>query len=173
MLQEPSPRSAEQDLGRMMLRSKSFVAAAALLAMCLPLAGCSKPRRTDGVTVEDAWVRLPVVAGRPGAAYFTLRNGGPATTLEGVASAKVGRIELHESMGDGGVMRMSALPTVELPAGATVTFEPSGKHAMLFDVDPAVKPGDRMTLRFSVRPNITIDAEAEVRAATDAGHDVH
>lgn len=155
------------------MRSKSFVAATAFLALCLPLTGCSKAPQSNGVTVEDAWVRLPVVAGRPGAAYFTVRNGGPATTLDGVVSAQVGRIELHESMGDGGVMRMSALPAVDLPAGATVSFEPGGKHAMLFYINPTVKPGDKVMLHFTVRPNIKIDAEAEVRGATDDGHDGH
>src|SRR4051812_27419776 len=102
MLQEPSPRSAEQDLGRMTLRSNSFVAAASLVAWSLALAGCGKPPEKQGVTVEDAWIRLPVVAGRPGAAYFTAHNGGTGTAIEAISSAKIGRIELHESMSDDG-----------------------------------------------------------------------
>ena len=38
-------------------------------------------------------------------------------------------------------MTMTPLGQVSVPAGAAVAFAPGGKHLMLFDVAPQVKPG--------------------------------
>ena len=68
----------------------------ALAAATLTLGACGKPAATEeNISVADARVRLPVVPGRPGAAYFTLSAMGTAVTLERVTSPQVERIELH------------------------------------------------------------------------------
>ena len=121
------------------------------LAAVLALAGCSKtPEATDtgtateapattavqgpdakpGISVTDGKLVLPVVAGRPGVVYFTVRNGGPgAATLAGVDVSGAGRAEIHKT--DGGTM--SAVKELQLEPGADVTFAPGGLHVMVFD----------------------------------------
>ena len=103
------------------------------------LAGCGGPTQLD---VEDAWVRLPAVPGRPAAAYFTVEGGPAPDTLHRVTADYAIRAEMHESMGgSGGTMSMRPLGQVAIPAGAAVKFEPGGRHVMLFDLDRRAKPG--------------------------------
>ena len=137
----------------------------------LLLMGCDPRPEPAQVTVEEAWVQLPAVKGRPGAAYFTLRTAHDATRLTGVASPRVERVELHESRMDGGVMRMGPLQDRSL-AGGVIRFAPGGKHAMLFGLDSGLRAGDRIPLTFSFDPAPPVTVEAEVRAFT-GGHAGH
>ena len=141
------------------MRLPILAALAVTLAACQPAA----PR------VEDAWVRLPAVPGRPGAAYFTLAAGGDAITLTSVRTPAAARAELHESMTGGhGTATMTALPRVAVPANGTVTFAPGGRHVMLFDMDPALKAGDQAALTLELAGGRTLEVTAAVRGAGDA-----
>lgn len=140
-----------------------FTALAALAAL---LGGCgAKP----GARVDGAWVRLPAVAGRPGAAYFTLKAGDAPVTLVALKTPAAARVELHESMGDhSGTMTMTPLSSVAVPAGGSVRFAPGGKHAMLFDIAPGTTAGSETVLTLTLSDGRTLDAKAAVRGAGDA-----
>jgi copper(I)-binding protein len=125
------------------------------------------------VTVRNPVVTLPAVPGRPGAAYFTLTSGAVASRLIAIDSPKVGRIELHESMSQGGMMRMAPLTDASFSPDAPLRFEPGGRHAMLFDIDPSVRVGDHIRLTFRIDNAPPVTAEAEVRGPGDAGHAAH
>jgi copper(I)-binding protein len=143
-----------------------------LAAMCLALTACN-PAKNEEAGVEDVWVRLPAVPGRPGAAYFTLRAGDDPLTLNKIESPQVGRIELHETMtAPGGIAHMARMGEVRIPARGTVEFKPGGRHAMLFGIDPAVKAGDKIQIRFRLNPPVEIITEAEVRGAGEE-HEGH
>lgn len=110
------------------------------LPACL-LLGCSGPAELD---VEDAWVRLPAVPGRPAAAYFTVEGGPESRTLHRVTADYAVRAEMHETVAGGraaGHMAMRPIATVPIPAGGEVRFEPGGRHVMLFDLDRRAVPG--------------------------------
>ena len=148
---------------------KRALKTAPALLILLVAAGCEGPSAEPRVTVEHAAVTLPPIPGRPGAAYFTLTtNHGPAR-LVGVASPRIGRIELHESIDEGGVSRMVPLREPAFAPGAPLVFEPGGRHAMLFAIDPALRPGDRVALTFTFDPAPPVTVEAEIRAAGDHG----
>lgn len=112
--------------------------------------------------VSEAWVRLPAVEGRPGAAYFTLHGGEASDTLIAVESPVVATIELHESMSMDGRTTMTPLRAVDVPANGAAVFAPGSKHAMLFGIDAAVMPGATITLdfRFDSGRDVRIDALA-------------
>ncbi|WP_326525388.1 copper chaperone PCu(A)C [Sphingomonas sp.] len=135
------------------------------------LAGCGQRAEPQ---VEGAWVRLPAVEGRPAAAYFTLKAGGAPVTLLSVRTPAAVRTELHESMkGHGGMMTMKPLKQIDVAAGATLAFEPGAKHVMLFDVNPALKPGGEMVLTLAFADGKTVEAKAALRGAGDAGAGGH
>ena len=97
---------------------------------------------TDGVLI------LPAVAGRPGAAYFTVTNNGDKPTeLAAVYVEGAAKAEIHETMGG----KMQPLAKLALPVGATVKFERGGKHVMLFDLADTLTAGSsaEMTLTFA------------------------
>lgn len=102
------------------------------------LAGCAGPA---DLSVDEAWVRLPAVPGRPAAAYFTLNGGPQPRTLVRVTADYAVRAEMHETVDGGGRMSMRPLARVPVPAGEEVAFKPGGRHVMLYDLDPRAKPG--------------------------------
>jgi periplasmic copper chaperone A len=136
----------------------------ALLASLLLIGACARAPETP--TVGEAWVRLPAVAGQPAAAYFTVTGGRGDETLVQVASALASRIDLHASMsGAHGMTTMQPLAEVKVPAGAALRFEPGGRHAMLYGLDPAIVPGTAVPLRFGFASGKTVEAEAKTVAA--------
>ena len=137
---------------------------AALIAGAI-LAGC---QGQQPVAVHDAWVRLPAVKGRPGAAYFTLAGGTSGATLVAVKTPGAVRTELHESMkGHAGMMTMAPVRDVAVAPGAEVRFAPGGKHLMLFDLSPGLKPGAKVRLNFAFADGTTLNTDARVVGAGD------
>lgn len=137
----------------------------ALFAAAVAVAGCAQPRERS---VTNAWVRLPAVAGRPAAAYFTLHGGKTDATLIAVTTDVAIRTELHETKAAGRAMTMAPLNAVPVPARGTVSFAPGGRHVMVFDLNPVVKRGGTMTLTFTYADGLRIQQDAAVIAAGDA-----
>lgn len=137
----------------------------------LALAACGGPPKP---AITDARVNLPAATGRPGAAYFTIKGGPQEMRLMSVTSPAAARIELHDMVMKGGMTSMVTLDAgVAVPAGGEVSFAPAGKHAMLFDVNPKLKLGDTVKLRFTYADGFAIDAEAKVLAPGDDGGHHH
>jgi copper(I)-binding protein len=139
-----------------------------LVATCaaLAVAGCGREQAAD-LRVEDAWVRLAAVPGRPAGGYFVLRGGPTAERLAAIESPQAQRAELHQGGAMDGMMTMRPMNGVDVPAGGKATFGPGGDHVMLFGVDPALQPGSTMTLRFRFQSGATRDTAARVIAAGD------
>jgi hypothetical protein len=117
--------------------------------------------------VSGAWVRLPAVAGRPGAGYLTVKaRAGDA--LVGVDSPLAERIELHSMAMDGGVMRMRAEPALVVPASGQLVLASGGNHLMLFGLSPSVRAGRRLPLTLRFRSGATVETMAEARLPGDA-----
>lgn len=169
--------------------SLGLVAGLALVA-----AGCSKqpsqapeatasspfaagPQAAPGITISDAIVRLPAVAGNPGVAYFTLSQGsGAPRKLAAVHVEGVERAEMHESAMKDGVASMGAVPEVALEPGKTVKFAPGGYHVMLFGVADTLKAGSttELTVTLDDGDKISVTASVEGVGGGDsmAGHDM-
>lgn len=149
------------------MRTHILTAAALLL-----LTACERPAAEPEVKVEDARVQLPPVGGRPGVAYFTLTSNNDPTKLVSVTSPRVERIELHETVTEGGVSRMRPLDSSVFPGNGKLVFEQAGKHAMLFGIDPDIKSGDTIPLTFNFEPAPPVTVEAQVGAIGE-GHGGH
>ena len=130
-----------------------------MAATAAMLMGC----QAREVAVEDAWVRLNAVPGRPSAGYFVLKGGGAAETLLGVGTTGFKRIELHESSATG----MRRLPSVAIPAGERIRFAPAGLHLMLYEAEPSVRPGTTLPLQFTFADGGSLTVEARVVGAAD------
>ena len=147
---------------------RSILATAALLAA----AACDHgPPPGPVVEVEDAAVTLPAVSGRPGAAYFTLRTNNDPMRLVSVTSPRADRIELHEMREQNGVWRMAAMKEGRFPTSGEMKFEPGGRHAMLFGLDPKLTPGATIPLTFTFDPAPPVTVQAQVQGP--GGHSGH
>lgn len=118
---------------------------------------------------EGPVVQLPVLAGRPGAAYFAIDVPADHGALVGVTSPQVGRIEMHETMRQGSMSSMRPLERMA-PENGRIVLARGGRHLMLFYVSPSLTAGDRaqLVLRFEHGQTQTLDA-AVVDAGTDHG----
>lgn len=132
------------------------------LALFAAATACERAPSPPEVQVSEAWVTLPAVAGRPGAAYFRLEASQAPMKLTGVTSPRVERVELHQSGMSGGMMKMTPITDATFPEDGKMEFRPGGAHAMLFGIDPAVRPGDTLTLSFAFEPAPPVIVEAKV-----------
>jgi len=126
---------------------KTFFGRTALLlgAFALGSAGAQAP----AVKIDGPWARA-TVPGQKGTGAFMALTAAQGLRLAGVSSPVAGVAEIHEMKMEGDVMRMRALPALELPAGKTVALRPGGYHLMLMDLkQPLVRDTQiPVTLRF-------------------------
>jgi copper(I)-binding protein len=85
------------------------------------------------VEVTDAWVRS-TVAGQKGTGAFMSITAKDGARLVGVSSPVAGVAEVHEMKMEGDIMKMRAVPVLDLPAGQTVQLKPGGYHIMMMDL---------------------------------------
>ena len=87
----------------------------------------------EGVDVQGAWARATVLGQKATGAFMKL-TAKDGAKLVGAASPVAGVTEVHEMKMEGDVMRMRAIPGLDLPAGKTVELKPGGYHVMLMDL---------------------------------------
>ena len=151
---------------------RSVWSAIALGIVALGPTGCGEapeaaetgPKAPDGISVTNARLMLPAVAGNPGALYFDVANSG--TTGRMIRAAEVtgaGSAMMHTTS-DG---NMAETLQVMVPPGGDVKFEPGGAHVMAMNLADTVKAGSKtdVTLTFVGGDKITFPAD--VRAAGD------
>ena len=130
----------------------------------------------QSVKVENAWARATVPGQKTGSVYLDLTSAAD-TALVAAGSPVAARAELHSMSMDGGVMRMRALPRVELPAGKTVKLAPGGMHVMLVDLKQPLKAGDKIPVTLSLQASgtslTTLKLDVPVRAADAAAEHAH
>jgi len=97
------------------------------------------------VQVKDAWVRA-TVAGQQGTGAFMIVTAKEATRLVAVTTPVAGVAEVHEMKMEGDVMKMRAVPMLDLPAGKAVQFKPGGYHVMLMDLKQPLALGSTVPL---------------------------
>jgi copper(I)-binding protein len=102
-------------------------------ALIAALAAGSAFAQTAAVKVEGAWARASV-PGQKGTGAFMKLTAKDGARLVGASSPVAGVTEVHEMKMEGDVMKMRAVPALELPAGKPVELKPGGYHVMLLDL---------------------------------------
>lgn len=125
------------------------------------------PSAPAGVEVSEATVKLPAVAGRPGAAYFTVAAGAEALKIAAVHVDGVGHTELHETVMEGGISKMQPASDVPVVPGKPTVFKPGGLHVMLYDVGAGLKAGGTTVLTVTFDNGDKASAPARIINAAD------
>jgi len=145
-----------------------FAPLAALTALVAPLAlvSCAEPQP---LYVDQAWIRPNPNGQGPAAGYLVIHGGEAAVRLLRVTSDAAMRIEMHQSVTQDGMTTMEKIDSLDVPAKEKVTFEPGGKHLMIFNINPAAIQAGKltMTLLFSNDDRLIVDAQ--IRGAGGAG----
>ena len=120
------------------------------LAFTLLLMTAGAASADSTLVISDAWIRY-IPGDRPMAGYFVLKNNGEEIrNLVGAASPAFGEVQLHRSMTLNGVVSMSPVDSVSLPAHGRAAFSPGGYHLMMKYPTRELKVGDtpQVSLKF-------------------------
>ena len=134
------------------------------------------PARASDLAISDAWVRALPPTQPTTAAYLTVHNRGPqAVTITGASAEGAGQVEIHTTREVDGLMRMTPLSTLEVPAGGSVELAPGGTHLMLLELERMPGPGEtrELCLLAGEAPAICVDAEVRKDSGGDTAHDHH
>lgn len=123
----------------------------------------------QGVTVAEPWARATVQGQKATGAFMKLTSK-DGSKLVGASSPAAGVTEIHEMKMDKDVMKMSAIPSLPIPAGQTVELKPGSYHVMLMDLkaplaDKSMVP---VTLMFENAKGVksTVELQVPVRSMT-------
>lgn len=124
------------------------------------------PLFAQEVSVKDAWIRGTVQGQSATGAYMEL-TGKSNARLVGVASPAAKIAEVHSMTMEKGVMKMSPVEGIELPAGKPVKLAPGGYHVMLMGLHKPLSPGDKVPLQLTFelpgKKRETVELSVEVR----------
>lgn len=132
-----------------------------LLIAGLLLAGSAA--YAQGVEVSKAWVRPTVQGQKTSGGYMTLtaRDG---AQLVGISTPAAGVAEVHEMKMDGDIMKMRAVPVLDLPAGKAVELKPGGYHLMLMDLKQPLAKGGQVPLTLHFKDARGVESQLEIMA---------
>lgn len=154
------------------------VLAVALAAGLITALAAGPAAAQTTIEVVHPWVR-PTIPNRPAAVYLGIHNlGDAADRLVGARATRAEKAELHKSEEKDGMMTMTPVEAVEIPAGGMAHLGPGGLHLMLFGIDPPLKDGETLgvTLEFErageIEVQVPVAREAPAGVQDDGhGHD--
>lgn len=158
--------------------NKPFYAAILLAGSTLGLAACgggaeqpapeAAANTIAGVEVTNARLVLPPVTGNPAAIYLDLANNSDRNiAFRSADVAKAKGAEIHDTIEQNGKMFMGPPPPVMVEKGGTAAFEPGARHIMVFELDPAVKAGDKLEVTLIAAGGKRHSFEATAQGAGD------
>ena len=140
----------------------SVLALAALVG-----AACSPQEASPDVSpleARSAWAR-PADSGATSAVYFVLGNAGQSsdTLISVESSGLAATTEMHVSTQRGGMMHMSEVTSLPVPADDSVAFRPLGAHVMLTGLQRQLSVGDTVSVTLRFVSGRTVEVRAGVR----------
>jgi copper(I)-binding protein len=119
------------------------------------------------VAVSGPWVRGTVPGQSATGAFMSLKAPSDET-LVGASSPVAQVVEIHEMKMDAGVMKMSAVDRVPLPAGKVVDLSPGGYHVMLMGIRQPLAAGETVPITLTFEDKAGKKTSVEVRAPVRA-----
>ena len=145
------------------MKLKSLTTIAVLSALATMHTDMAQAQAPDpAITVQDAWVRT-TVPGQKGTGAFMKITAKEGTRLVGASTPVAGVAEVHEMKMEGDVMKMRALPALDLPAGKTVELKPGGLHVMLMDLKAALPKDSTVPLTLLFKDAKGVESRVELK----------
>jgi copper(I)-binding protein len=95
------------------------------------------------IDVTDAWTRATPGGSGNAAIYLRIVNlGKEADILVGAKTENAAKVDLHNTVMEGGTAKMSPLASLVIPGGQTINFAPGGRHVMLTGLKAPLKEGE-------------------------------
>ncbi len=137
-----------------------MLSTAMLLSACTP---------KEGIEVREARAN-PASQGANGAVYFVIHNYSEADDALISATTEIAEaVEIHETSMVNDVMQMRMVPSVLLPSGEGVEFEPGGLHIMLVNLKETLEIGASIEITLHFQTHADIPVTVEVHTGGDPG----
>jgi len=136
----------------------------AAMPAALPIVGSAQEYRLDPFLIDRPIARATAPGATTGVVFFTISNAGNTTDRLLRASTPIAaRVALHQMAVDEGMMKMRAVPSLELRPGARLELQPGGYHLMLLDLKQPLKAGEKfpITLIFERAGALTVPVQVE------------
>jgi copper(I)-binding protein len=148
-----------------------------LVLATLVLAALSAPALAT-VTVTEPWVRVTTSFQKSTVAFMQITSSNDARLVKAESPvAKV--VEIHEMVMKNNVMKMQAVPGIDLPAGKAVELKADGYMVMLMGLKQQIKEGDTIPISIVIeekdkkRETIKVNASAMTMDAAASGKNAH
>jgi periplasmic copper chaperone A len=99
----------------------------------------------QSIEVTEAWARATVPGQQATGAFMKIRSS-EAAKLVSASTPAAGVTEVHEMKMEQNIMKMAAIPALELPAGKWVELRPGSYHVMLMDLKKPLSDASSVTL---------------------------
>jgi periplasmic copper chaperone A len=149
---------------------KWLLLGACAMGVVWPLVAAPEEYRADTLVVDRAFARATPPGARTGAVYFTVDNAGnSADRLLRASTPVAAGVVLHQMAMEDGVMKMRAIPSVEIRPGARLELAPDGYHLMLIDLKQPLKVGEQFPLMLTferagtIRTMVVVEEMAATR----------
>ncbi|HQX83720.1 MAG TPA: copper chaperone PCu(A)C, partial [Vicinamibacterales bacterium] len=120
--------------------------------------------QTPTLTAHDAWAREPMGGRNMTGLFVVVENAGSAPrAIVSAATDAADKVELHEMKNDGGMMRMSPVKQIDVPAHGKAELKPGSFHVMLFGLKDKLVAGDSINLTLTFDDGTTVTTAASVR----------
>lgn len=154
-----------------------FRACIPLAALALCAIASAHDYQAGKLKVLHPYARATVPHQPSGAAYLTIENHAKeGDRLVSAASPVAKTVEVHTMAMEGNVMRMRAVPALELKPGDKVEMQPGhGYHIMLLGLKQPLKAGEKfpLTLHFEKAGKLEVSVNVEEMAAKPAAQHGH
>ena len=142
---------------------------AAFAAVSLGVPGSAQDIKVGALTITAPFARATLPNAPVAGGFLTVTNTGATDdTLIGAASDIAGKVQIHEMVMDGDVMKMRELANgLVISAGETIALKPGGYHLMFMDLNGGLVEGEtvKVTLMFEKAGSVAVELPIGPRAA--------
>jgi copper(I)-binding protein len=138
-----------------------------LAGLGLAVFSSSAMAQAPTVAVTDAWARATTSTARVGGVFLTMKATGGEDRVVSAASPVTEKIELHETIRDGDVMKMREVPRLMVSASEPTVLKPGAHHIMLIGLKRPLNRGETfpLTITFEKAPPVTVTVTVQAAGA--------
>jgi hypothetical protein len=134
-----------------------------VVVAALPGSAFAEDYRFGGLRITAPVARATPPGAKTAVVYLTIDNGSnDFERLLRASSPVAGGVALHQMAFEGGMMKMRAIPSLEINPGGRLELKPDGYHLMLIDLKQPLKVGDKFPLMLTFEHGGTIRVVAVV-----------
>jgi copper(I)-binding protein len=158
-MRDARPRATAGNRRSLAVLARRAAVTAALVAGLGTAAGCAaQAGASPSIEVSTAYVPVPSARDIT-VAYVVIRNNGNADRLVAVHTSAGGRVTFRTAHGPGASV-MSTIPSVRIPAHATLAMRPDGIHMLITGAGPMHGGKDiTLTLEFAHGGPVSVVAQ--------------